>query len=132
MRNQGAKIQFEMLTELRREAKPLSAYDLLARLNQRNGKLAPTTVYRALAVLVEQGQVHRVESINAFVACQCVGHPEASVLSICDDCGSVGEHRDDALLKDLSALTERSGFSPSRCVVEVRGLCTLCSAELMS
>ena len=126
MRKQGAKIQSEVLAALRGEAKPLSAYEILARLNRRNGKLAPPTIYRALASLIEQGRVHRIESINAFIACQCVGHAQASVLSICDDCGSVGEHQDAGLLRDLSALTKQSGFSPSHHIVEVHGRCTDC------
>ena len=126
MRKQGAKIQSEVLAALRRQAKPLSAYEILARLNRRDGKLAPPTVYRALASLIEQGRVHRIESINAFVACQSVGHAQASVLSICDECGAVGEHLDADILRNLTALTERSGFHPSHLVIEVHGRCTDC------
>ena len=129
MRKQGAKIQAEVLTALRRQAKPLSAYEILARLNRRDGKLAPPTVYRALASLIEQGRVHRIESINAFVACQSVGHAHASVLSICDDCGAVEEHQDDALLRNVSALTEQSGFNPTHHIIEVHGRCTDCGTE---
>ena len=129
MRKQGAKIQAEVLAALRRQAKPLSAYEILARLNKRDGKLAPPTVYRALASLIEQGRVHRIESINAFVACQSVGHAHASVLSICDDCGSVAEHHDDALLDSLSALAGQSGFNPSHHIIEVHGRCTDCGTE---
>ncbi len=129
MRKQGAKIQADVLAALRRQAKPLSAYEILARLNRRDGKLAPPTIYRALASLIEQGRVHRIESINAFVACQSLGHAHASVLSICDDCGAVAEHHDDTLLQDLSALTERSGFSPTHHIIEVHGRCTECGTE---
>ncbi len=129
MRKQGAKIQAEVLAALRRQGKPLSAYEILARLNKRNGKLAPPTIYRALASLIEQGRVHRIESINAFVACQSLGHAHASVLSICDDCGAVEEHQDDALLQNLSALTGRSGFNPSHHIIEVHGRCTGCGPE---
>lgn len=126
MRKQGGKIQSEVLALLRRRSKPLSAYEILARLNRKNGKLAPPTIYRALAALIEQGRVHRIESINAFIACQSQGHAHASVLSICDDCGAVEEHNDDALLRNLSALTERSGFNPSHHIIEVHGRCTDC------
>ena len=129
MRKQGVKIQSDVLAALRRQAKPLSAYEILARLNRRDGKLAPPTIYRALASLIEQGRVHRIESINAFVACQSLGHAHASVLSICDDCGAVAEHHDDGLLQNLSALTERSGFSPTHHIIEVHGRCTECGTE---
>ena len=129
MRKQGAKIQSDVLTALRRQAKPLSAYEILARLNRKNSKLAPPTIYRALASLIEQGRVHRIESINAYIACQALGHAHASVLSICDDCGAVEEHHDDALLNGLSALTEKAGFNPSHHIIEVHGHCTECVAE---
>ncbi len=52
MRKQGVKIQSDVLAALRRQAKPLSAYEILARLNRRDGKLAPPTIYRALAALI--------------------------------------------------------------------------------
>ena len=47
-----------------------SAYDLLDELRGKYPKIAPPTVYRALAALIESGQVHRLESLNAYVACQ--------------------------------------------------------------
>ena len=48
---------------------PLSAYSLLDQLRE-SGFRAPLQVYRALEKLIELGQVHRLESINSFVACQ--------------------------------------------------------------
>lgn len=54
---------------LRRAQSPLSAYALLARLREQ-GFNAPTQVYRALDRLLEQGIVHRLESMNAYVSCR--------------------------------------------------------------
>jgi len=34
----------------------------------------PATIYRALDFLIEQGLIHRVESLNAFAGCRCSGH----------------------------------------------------------
>ena len=48
---------------------PLSAYQILYDLND-HGFRGPTQVYRVLDKLLELGLVHRLESMNAFVACQ--------------------------------------------------------------
>lgn len=128
MPGQGRKMQEEVLGVLRRQGKPCTAYDLLARLRERRASLAPPTIYRALTALVARGEVHRIESLNAFVACRAAGHAQGAVLSICGDCGSVEEHVDAAVLGDLSALASRSGFAPTRHVVEVHGLCATCGA----
>src|SRR5689334_21112749 len=49
-----------------------SAYDVIERLAERNGgarRLAPISVYRALEFLTEHRFAHRIESKNAYVAC---------------------------------------------------------------
>src|SRR3546814_13619005 len=54
--------------------KPLGAYDILAQLTEQDGRrAAPPTVYRALDFLLENGLVHRIASLNAFIGCN---HPE--------------------------------------------------------
>ena len=104
----------------------MSAYDVLAELRQFNPKIAPPTVYRALAALSKQGQVHRLESINAFVACQCHQHHQAPVLSVCDDCGSVNEHLAPQVLDALSKVAGQLGFALTRQVIELNGRCITC------
>ena len=65
-------------------------------------RLAPPTIYRALAALTDRGSVHRLESLNAFIACQHDRHRQASILSICNDCGGVEENVSTELLKGIS------------------------------
>ena len=70
--------------------KPVKAYDLLDRMKDENGSSAPPTVYRALDFLLEQGFIHRLASINAFVGCH---HPDAKhsvPFLICDECFASG------------------------------------------
>jgi Fur family zinc uptake transcriptional regulator len=62
-RNQGL-----VLGALNHSVGPLSAYDILDKLRG-DGLRAPLQVYRALDKLVERGLAHRLESLNAFVAC---------------------------------------------------------------
>ena len=106
---------------------PLSAYTILDRLRGR-GFRAPLQVYRALDKLVEFGMVHRLESLNAFVACR---HPgcescETIAFAICEKCGKVVEVADEKFALQLKALAEERGFSPGTSVVEMRGLCREC------
>jgi Fur family transcriptional regulator, zinc uptake regulator len=111
------------------EAKaPLSAYSILDVLRH-DGFRAPLQVYRALEKLVEAGLVHRLESLNAFVACQhrgCETQGDAA-FAICGSCGKVEEVQDGALMSDIQALSSRSGFRLSRSVVELRGTCAACA-----
>ena len=57
----------EILRVLRSAKSPMSAYAILDAV--RNTRItAPTTVYRALSRLIADGAVHRLESLNAYVA----------------------------------------------------------------
>ena len=53
---------------LDREMGAMSAYMILDELRE-NGFRAPLQVYRALEKLISMGRVHRLESLNAFIAC---------------------------------------------------------------
>ena len=70
---------------------PMTAYEILDRLRPGHAKLAPPTIYRALAALVAEGRAHRIESSNAFLANRGEAHDAAPVLTICDECGRVEE-----------------------------------------
>ena len=132
MSKRGEKVQAEVLAILSRQRGPLTAYDVLGELREANPKIAPTTIYRALAVLMDHGRAHRIESLNAYIACQCDGHRQASVLSICDDCGAVEESVAPSVLKELSRIASRSGFAPTRHVIELHGLCEACGNRQVS
>ncbi len=122
--------------------RPLSAYDLLDRLRP-TGVAAPLTVYRALDKLLASGKVHRIESLNAFVACQNGQHhrddhghhhdeiapPRSVGFTICDACGAVDEFVDMSLFPGLDRSMARKGFTPRTTAVEVHGLCAGCSRE---
>ena len=128
MGKRGEKMQADVLAVLRRRRGPLSAYDVLGELRDANPRIAPPTIYRALAALTERGRVHRLESMNAFIACQCDRHLHASILSICDDCGTVEESVAPDLLDAISSIAGKSGFRPARHVIEIHGLCASCGA----
>lgn len=110
---------------------PLSAYTILDELRD-DGFRAPLQVYRALEKLVELGLVHRLESLNAFVACQhssCGGDRKENVLfAICEKCGNVQELVNEKLLDTVKSLANDAEFSLSQSVIELRGQCASCRA----
>jgi Fur family transcriptional regulator, zinc uptake regulator len=108
---------------------PLSAYTILDRLRDR-GFRAPLQVYRALDKLLDYGLIHRLESINSFVACahpQCHGHGSIA-FAICEKCGQVEEFSDAMVQQHLSERSRERGFKPSKTVIEIRGTCAACLA----
>jgi len=113
---------------LSRAEGPLSAYTILDQLRD-DGFRAPLQVYRALDKLVETGMVHRLESLNAFVACShpgCDSH-QTIAFAICETCGKVTEISDEALEARLRELAGETGFAVKRAVVELRGVCAGCA-----
>ncbi|MEM8699392.1 MAG: transcriptional repressor, partial [Pseudomonadota bacterium] len=64
----GKKTQAAVLAALRAHKGALSAYDLLAELRRTQPTISAPTIYRALAALGEMGAVHRLDSVNAFIA----------------------------------------------------------------
>ncbi|MBW8636232.1 transcriptional repressor [Hoeflea sp. WL0058] len=112
---------------LKSAEEPLSAYSILDQLRD-DGFRAPLQVYRALDKLIEFGLIHRLESINSFVACRhpdCGTH-EMVAFAICESCNRVIEITDDAMASNLASLARDNGFSVSRSTIELRGLCDAC------
>jgi Fur family transcriptional regulator, zinc uptake regulator len=122
------KNQMLVFEALRGAGQPMSAYVILDRLRDA-GLRAPLQVYRALDKLIDTGLVHRLESLNAFVACahQHCHEDCASAFAICEKCGSVTEFSDDAVMQRLRGWSGKAKFAPSKMVVEVRGVCAACA-----
>lgn len=127
-----------ILSELTAAQKPLSAYDVLERVKS-GGIKSPPTVYRALERLVGLGLIHRLESLNAYVACcQHAAHDCAhrhdhepghiSQFAICTQCGTVKEIEDKALQR--LAKSGGAGFLAviDKAVFEIAGICRACAA----
>ena len=106
---------------------PMSAYTILDELRE-DGFRAPLQVYRAVEKLREKGVVHRLESLNAFVACKhpdCKTH-ETPVFMICDTCKQVEEISATRLFSVLERLAERNDFQAKNSAIELRGECGSC------
>ncbi len=107
---------------------PVKAYDLMELFSE--GRAAkPPTVYRALDFLEEQGLVHRIASINAFVACEVERPGHVAAFLICDCCGSAQEFEPGPVRVAATAAKARS-FQPREVSLEVRGRCGRCAPEV--
>jgi len=122
------------LTDLRRRVletvwqghAPLGAYDILARINAKGERNAPMAVYRALDFLIENGLVHRLSSLNAFVGCRHPGEAHSGQFLICSQCNDVAELTSTAVSKTVAKAALARGFKPTGEIVEVMGLCPNC------
>ncbi|EXJ15227.1 Fur family transcriptional regulator [Imhoffiella purpurea] len=110
-------------------ARPLGAYEILEAMRDGSRSLAPPTVYRALDFLLEQGLVHKLESLHAFVGCRHPDHPHSGQFLICRSCGLVTELEDRGICESLLSAASATGFVPERRVVEVLGTCARCAEE---
>ncbi len=118
-------IRRHVLRLLLEDAKPTKAYDLIARLDG-IGAPKPPTVYRALDFLLDMGLAHKIESLNAYVACGHLSHAHAAIFLICEDCGSAMELHAENTLGQVRRDAEAVGFQLRRAVMEARGLCAEC------
>ncbi len=107
----------------------MSAYDLIARLEDRQGrKIAPLTVYRHLDFLTRVGLVHRIESTQSYLTCDHPQHAHESQYLLCTECGHVEEVHSNSLEKSLSKIADEHAFQPARTIVEINGICASCTS----
>lgn len=123
----------ESLTPLRRRVLellldqhgPAKAYDLLPLIDA-DKTTKPPTVYRALDFLVRMGLAHRIESLNAFMACDVGACARSTIFLICEKCGGAEEFDAGHALVDLSEAARKDGFAIRRTMIEASGLCAQC------
>ena len=84
------------LTELRKRVleliwgshAPVGAYAIMDLLRAEGRNAMPPTVYRALDFLLEQGLIHRIASLNAYIGCSHPADTHAMQYLICKRCGT--------------------------------------------
>lgn len=116
-----------VLTFLLEADRPIKAYDMLQKLRD-DRSANPPTIYRTLEFLIETGLAHRIESLNAYVACGHWDHGHAAVFLLCEGCGSAGELHAGEAYKRLAHDVSGVNFKMRGAVIEVRGLCQACAA----
>lgn len=123
------KNQEMVLDTLNQANGPMSAYAILDELRE-EGFRAPPQVYRALEKLMKGGLVHRLESLNAFVACSHAACHDTGLVAfaICNKCGLVSEFSDESVTKSLTGWIQQNQFQNSKTTIEIRGDCQRCAA----
>ena len=122
--SKNQQIIFDLIDK---SSEPLKAYSILFNV-QKKGIKAPLQVYRALDKLVEIGKIHKIESRNAFMACQnsSCQISKATAFSICESCEQVSEISNTKLSKYLSNFADEAGMKFSKYNLEFFGLCKKC------
>ncbi len=102
------------------------AYDLQDDMRARHGRVAPSTVYRALEFLMAQHLVHRVDALNTFIACNAEHQAHHPLLLVCSNCEAVTELHDDEVYEAVRRKLRQadSGFLGAE--IEVKGICGKC------
>ena len=122
------------LTPLRRRVLELisashaavKAYDLIAKLSTEDHRVKPPTVYRSLDFLLENGLIHRVDSLNAFVSCSHPHETHEVRLLICQQCGDIQELSSPMLDQALRHALAQTSFTAQNTHLEIHGLCATC------
>ena len=120
------RIRRKVLQLLLESNEPAKAYDLLNNLDG-EGAAKPPTIYRALDFLQEAGLAHKIESLNAYVACGHANHTHSAVFLICDTCGNAEELHAVTTKTAIDAETLAAGFQTKRAMIEAHGVCRNCA-----
>ena len=111
------------------EHKAVKAYDLLDQLAAEGGSAKPPTVYRALDFLMEEGLVHKIESLNAYIGCPHPAEDHVSQFLICDKCDTVTEVASPDLAKAVAGAATDQSFTIKRQTLELHGVCENCTGD---
>ncbi len=114
---------------LLREHRAMGAYELLERLHEAGFGAQPPVAYRALDFLVAAGFVHKIERLNAFIACAHPGATHSPAFLICRLCDAVAEAQSAPARGTLGEAARATGFQIERTVVEALGVCPSCAAK---
>ena len=113
---------FELLLK---DHRPIGAYQILEMLGKDGFSSTPPIAYRVLDFLIEQGFVHKIKKLNAFIACSHPGNSHSPTFMICRKCEKVAEidEKKSGLKLDKKSLSE---FKIEESIIEIIGICKKC------
>ena len=119
-------VRRKVLEILLHEHRALGAYTVLDQLREGGFGSQPPVAYRALDFLVTNGLAHKIERLNAFIACAHPSHTHSPAFMICRLCDTVAETQSSPARGALGDAARSMGFRIERTVVEAEGVCPAC------
>lgn len=123
---QFTPIRRRVLEIMLEEHRAWGAYEILDRLRGEGQKAQPPVAYRALDFLIGNRFAHKIERLNAFIACSHPGEFHAPIFMICRNCEVVSEAHTEPTKGQLGQAARSAGFLIERTIVEAEGLCPKC------
>lgn len=120
-------VRRRVLEILLQEHRAVGAYAILDQLREGGFGSQPPVVYRALDFLVMNGLAHKIERLNAFIACAHPSKSHAPAFMICRLCDAVAETYSSPAKGALGDAARATGFTIERTVVEAEGVCPACA-----
>ena len=107
---------------------PLGAYQIQDELsNLLSKKVAPPTVYRALAFLIDNGLAHKLTSLNTYVGCPFPNSEHSNIFLLCRGCGRVAEVVHLPANETIQDICSKTKFGFDEQYIEVFGTCSNCA-----
>lgn len=122
-------VRRKVLELLLHQHRALGAYAILDLLREAGFGSQPPVAYRALDFLTDHGFVHKIERMNAFVACNHSGEDHSPAFMICRVCDAVAEAVSAPTTGSLGDAARAAGFTIEKTVVEAEGICPSCSVQ---
>tara|TARA_B100000886_G_C20335462_1_gene454295 strand:- start:14 stop:517 length:504 start_codon:yes stop_codon:yes gene_type:complete len=119
-------LRLKVLELLLKDHCPLGAYQILNILSKDGLSFTPPVIYRVLNFLIEQGFVHKIKNLNAYIACSHPGSNHSPTFMICRKCEKVAEmsEKESRLKLDKKSLSE---FKIEESIIEIIGICKNCN-----
>ena len=126
---QFTPVRKRVLELLLQAHRAMGAYQILDQLREDGFKHQPPVAYRALDFLVARGFAHKIEKLNAFIACAHLGLHHSPAFLICRRCASVADTPVDETRGPLSDVANSAGFVIEKAVIEAEGICPNCLTD---
>ena len=107
--------------------KAIGAYEILDKLRYDGAPAQPPIAYRALKFLVSNGFAHKIERLNAYIACGVPGQEHRPAFLICKICKDVSEAKMGSADLELQLKATTENFIIENSIIEAIGLCPSCS-----
>ena len=116
-----------VLETMSEQEKPISAYDLRAKIKTMGTDLNIATIYRILGFWCNLNLVHRVSAINKFVRCSTPEERHIHVINCCQKCEGLVETCNESMGLDLERGIAELGLSLTKNGhIEIPVICSRC------